>query len=88
MPEDIVLLYQYRASSPAESRTILEAMQKQKGCLYAYDNHWHNVAAYFEIGEVTEATLPEGCKIVPRSTMVFIQQHQTPKARREDEITH
>lgn len=68
-----VMQYNYQANSPEEAKIVADGLRMQVGCLDAR-TYGYSSTAHFEVDQdIPEEALPEGCRLVPRSIVQFLQ---------------
>jgi len=72
--KDQVIECTYQARSRQEAEEVANGLRQLEGCLDARVNVW-SATAYFAMDrDIPPETLPDGCRIVPASVLVFLQR--------------
>lgn len=73
--DENVLGWTYQARSDAEAKNVAEDLKLQMGCIYV-DVHGSKALAYFDIHVPEGDVVPDGCRLVPRAAVEYLQQRE------------
>jgi len=69
-----IIQYTYKIASPQEALAVADALRQLEGCLDARSYRWPATAHIAMDRDIPPAALPDGCRLVPASVLVFPQR--------------